>query len=376
MTAANARVCMVSLRGTNKHVAWCTNYEFEDVVCSIDAVELFNLVPGRAYDARQWIVRRLPWRPGVRLLTPHMNPGLQPIVLQKDYDLFAFFCMNPADLIHLAAIKGWKDRCRKRICYVAEFYVGWEEEFAFHLSLLKDFDVVALCYGDSVRAVQSTISTSCHHVPLGVDILRFSPYPNTVERCIDVYSMGRRVERVHDAFLAMAAREKLFYVYDTVPSMLLRPENHRQHRDLVASCAKRSRLFVAYPAKIDTPGDSRGQSEGGARFFEGAAAGAVLIGQTPSSVEFAENFDWPDAVVDIGATEESVQAALGSLLRQPERMHALSRKNAVHAIRHFDWCYRWKEMLRILGMDPLPGLKARQELLAELAEAADASHAP
>ena len=52
MTAANARVCMVSLRGSNKHVAWCTNYEFEDVVCSIDDVELFNLVPGRAYNAQ------------------------------------------------------------------------------------------------------------------------------------------------------------------------------------------------------------------------------------------------------------------------------------------------------------------------------------
>ena len=29
----------MSLRDTNKHAAWCSNYEFEDVICEVDEVD-------------------------------------------------------------------------------------------------------------------------------------------------------------------------------------------------------------------------------------------------------------------------------------------------------------------------------------------------
>jgi hypothetical protein len=372
-TSTNPRVCLVSLRGANRHAAWCSNYEFEDVICSIDDVDLFSLKPGKAYDARQWIVRRLIWKPGVRQLTPHLNPGLQPVALEKDYDLFAFVCMNPADLIYLSAIKGWKDRCRKKICFMVEFYAGWLKEYEFHLSLLKDFDQIVLCFSGSVAAVQAAVGKPCHHVPLGADVFRFSPYPNPPERCIDVYSMGRRVESTHQALLRMAARREIFYLHDTIPGVLVQPRDHRQHRDLVANCAKRSRFFVTYPAKVDAADETRGQSEVGARFFEGAASGAVLVGQSPAIPAFARDFDWPDAVVDIGTTEESLLAALARFRADPECARALGRKNAVEAMRRFDWGYRWRDMLRMVGLEPTSRLTQRTKQLNQLAAMADAA---
>lgn len=370
-SSTNSRVCLVSLRGANKHAAWCSNYEFEDVICGIDDVDLFSLQPGKAYDARQWFVRRLIWKPGVRQLTPHLNPGLQTVTLEKDYDLFTYVCMNPADLIYLSAIKGWKDRCRKKICFMVEFYAGWLKEYDFHLSLLRDFDHVVLCFSGSVSAVQGAVGKPCHHVPLGADVFRFSPFPNPPERCIDVYSMGRRIESTHEALLKMAARRELFYIHDTIPGLLVQPRNHRQHRDLVANCAKRSRFFVTYPAKVDVADETRGQSEVGARFFEGAATGAVLIGQAPTIPAFAKDFDWPDAVVDIGTTEESLVAALAKFKADPEHARVLGRKNAVEAMRRFDWSYRWKEMLRIVGLEPTPRLTQRAKQLNQLAAMAE-----
>ena len=187
--------------------------------------------------------------------------------------------------------------------------------------------------------------------------------------------MGRRVESTHDALLKMAVRRELFYIYDTIPGLLIQPRDHRQHRDLVANCAKRSRFFVTYPAKVDVAEETRGQSEVGARFYEGAATGAVLIGQAPTIPAFAKDFDWPDAVVDIGTTEESLVAALAKFKTDPERARALGHRNAVEALRRFDWGYRWREMLRIVGLEPTPRLTQRGKQLNQLAAMAESEPA-
>jgi hypothetical protein len=366
------RVCLVSLRGANQHAAWCSNYEFEDVICAVDDVDLFSLKPGKAHEARRWLLRRLIWKPGARQLTPYLNPGLQPVVIERDYELFTYVCMNPADLIYLSAIKGWKERCRKKICFMGEFYAGWLKEYGFHLGLLKDFDHVVLCFSGSVGAVQSAVGKPCHHVPLGVDAFRFSPFPNPPVRCVDVYSMGRRVEAMHEALLKLAAQRDCFYIYDTIPGPLVQPRNHRQHRDLVANCARRSRFFVTYPAKVDAADETRGQSEVGARFYEGAAAGAVLLGKAPTVPAFAKEFHWPDAVMDIGSTEQDLHAILASLRKDPERFERTSRLNAVEALRRFDWSYRWRELLGIVGIQPRSQLLERQRQLQQLADSAAA----
>jgi hypothetical protein len=359
---------MVSLRGVNRHAAWCSNYEFEDVACDVDDVDLYSLEPGSAYETRQWLARRLIWRQGLRVLTPLLNPGLRELRIDRDYDLFVFVCMNPADLIYLNAVRGWKTRCAKKICFMVEFYAGWLKEYAYHLSLLHEFDDVALCFSGSVSAVTSAASRPCQHVPLGADVFRFSPFPDPPERSIDVYSMGRRVEPIHDVLRTMAARKEIFYIYDTLPGTLIQPRDHRQHRDLLASCAQRARFFVTYPAKVDADDERRGQSEVGARFYEGAAAGAVLIGQAPTIPAFAQDFSWPDAVVDVGSAENTLRETLSALEANPARTQALRRTNALEAIRRFDWGYRWRQLLEIAGLPPTPALLARERKLQQLAE--------
>jgi len=370
--APPARVCIVSLRGINKHAAWCSNYEFEDVAASVDAVDLITLEPGSGYEARQWFARRMIWKPGLRRLSPFLNPGLKKVVIDRDYDLFVFVCMNPSDLIYLSAVEGWKERCKKRICYMVEFYSGWVNEYAYHLSLLRDFDVVTQSFSSCVDTVRKAAGRPCEAVPLGVDTLRYTPLPDPPPRSIDIYSMGRRVESAHLALLEKARKRELFYIYDTIPGLNITPRDYVQHRELTANFGKRSRFFIAYPAKVDTAEETRGASEVGARFFEGAATGAVLLGQAPTVAAFARDFHWPDALVDLGATPESVDAFFATLSRDAERYAAAGRRNAVEALRRFDWVYRWKELLRLAGLAPLPQLTARERHLEELAARAAA----
>ena len=364
---SQARICLISLRGTNSHAAWCSNYEFEDVICGVDDVDLFSLRPGKSFRTKEWIARRLVWRRGLRELIPYVNPGLQTVTLQHDYELFVYICMNPADLIYLSAVKGWKERCKTKICVMVEFYSGWVREYGFHLSLLQDFDRVVTSFGGSVDAIGKAVGRPCHHVPLAADLRRFSPYPDPPGRRIDVYSIGRRFDPEHRALLKLASRKEIFYVYDTVPGLLIQPTDYREHRDLVANCIQRARFFVAYPAKVDEIDETRGQSEVGARFFEGAAGGAVLVGRPPTASAFTQDFDWRDAVVDVGSSEDSLAAALSPFISDPERTTALGRKNAVEALRRFDWGHRWQRILEIAGLQPQPRLEARLARLDRLA---------
>jgi len=179
--------------------------------------------------------------------------------------------------------------------------------------------------------------------------------------------MGRRIESAHEALLAHARRRDLFYIYDTIPGLNITPRDYVQHRELVANFGKRARFFIAYPAKVDTAEETRGASEVGARFFEGAATGAVLLGQAPTVQAFQDDFHWQDAIVDLGSTAESVDAFLSTVQRDADRYAAAGRRNAIEALRRFDWAYRWKELLRLAGIAPHPKLLAREQRLNELA---------
>ena len=366
----DSRICMVSLRGLNHQAAWCSNYEFEDVICAVDDVDLLTLGRGWANSLREWTVKRLIWRPGLHQLAHRLNPGVNSVALEKDYEAFVFICMNPSDLLYLNGVAGWKERCKVKICFIAEFYAGWLEEYRFHLRLLEHFDHVFFCFSGTVQTVEDFVGRPCHHVPLAADVLRFTPYPDPPLRSIDVYSMGRRADAMHQILLGMAQREGLFYIYDTIPGLLIQPRDHRAHRDLVANVAKRSRYFVTFPAKVDCADETRGQSEVGARFFEGAAAGSVMIGRSPSSPAFCELFDWPDAVVETQPDGSDVAKVLSKFDAEPERLQEISRRNAHQALIRHDWAHRWKQILDIVRLQPLPALEMRERHLTQLAKLA------
>ncbi|MFN0171037.1 MAG: glycosyltransferase [Bryobacteraceae bacterium] len=138
----------------------------------------------------------------------------------------------------------------------------------------------------------------------------------------------------------------------------------------------RSRMFVAYPAKVGQDDETGGQSEVGARYFEGAAAGALLIGRAPTTPLFNEYFGPEEALIDLGSSAAEATDVVAGLLRQPERLRAIGRRNATKALRRFDWSYRWQTILRQVGEDPLPPLLERLNRLSELADDAESSACP
>jgi len=361
----NPRICLFSQRHLQRHVSRCAEYEFEDVICGIDKIELLAPQPSGLFLAGQKIANRI----GRHFSVAIANPRIQKLHLNKAYDLFIAICQSPGDLLSLDAVRGWKQHCEKSVCWLPEVWPGEIHKFRGHLKVLSKFDHVVLNCSSSVKPVQDVVKSICHYLPPGIDTIRFSPYPNPPLRSIDVYSMGRKASLTHQALLKMAQKRKIFYIYDTFENMkTLLP---RDHRILVANIAKRSRYFVANAPKINRQSETHGQSGLSYRFLEGAASGTVMIGEPRENEEFARHFNWPDAVIHVPYDAENIAEILAELDSQPERLAEIRKNNVVQTLLRHDYVYRWRDILDIVGLEPLPALLRREERLRELAQMAN-----
>jgi hypothetical protein len=364
---------MPSARGFRRRAFQFALYEAQDVLANTADVEFVSLMPraGAGFWLRERWQRRLLYRDISKRLV-FANPGLERVRITQEYDLFVAVCQNYWDLLSINAIDGWKDRCRTSVCWLDEFWVADLPYSRYWLHALKQFDHIFIGCEGSVDAISRAIGRRCHWIGGGVDTIRFTPYPRAPSRVIDVYGIGRSTDGVHKALQRTAAADGLFYLHDTVRGSDLEPFDHREHRELIASVAKRSRYFVVAPGKVDMPGETHGQIEIGYRYYEGSAAGAVLIGQAPDCPSFRARFDWPDAVIEVSPDGSDVVKILTDLQAEPERLSEISRRNAVEALLRHDWLYRWKQIFEVAGLSLSPRMAARERRLTELARLAPA----
>jgi hypothetical protein len=354
---------MFSMRNLTRHVSRCGGYEFEDVVCDCDEVDMLAPVAPQPR-GKNMITRRIDAIPRER-----GRPFDRKIRVAREYDLFFAFCLNPHDLRCLTHINGLHDRCRRSVCVIGEIWPSKVAECSDALKALRHFDQIFSTLRSSVDLIAESTGRPCHFMPLGVDALRFCPFPDNPARSIDVYNMGRRAVDEHLALMASAERGKMFYVYDTVADFDVR--DPREHRVLLANLVKRSRYFIAHPAKFKSLAETDGIQELGARFFEGAAGGAVMIGKAPRCAAYDSCFDWPDAVIPTSDDGHQIVASIAELDAQPQRLTQIRQNNIIHSLGRRDWAYRWRQTLDCVGLPATTRLVEREQRLNQVAKAVE-----
>jgi Glycosyl transferases group 1 len=365
--ASSARIAVLTSRAFSRMAFQCGHLEAQDVLADCGEVDLIELQAEPGFPRRQQWIRRLMYRDVTRRLA-YANPGLRPVRLTGQYDAIVVMCQTYWDFLNVNAIEDWKDHCRTSICWIDELWASSLPLYKYWLRSLRRFDHVVVGMNGTVAPLSDALGQACHYVPGAVDAIRFSPFPDPPDRAIDVYSVGRRWNGLHATLLRRAEANGAFYVYDTLQTGESQTADHRQHRNLYANTAKRSRFFVVAPGKVNVPEETRGQIEVGFRYYEGAAAGAVMIGQPPECEAFRAMFDWPDVVVRVNADGSNVDGVLGSLMAQPGLLQEISQRNAEGALLRHDWIHRWKRIFEIAGVRPPQGMQAREIRLKELAE--------
>ena len=362
-------VLLLSLRKVEDVVAYCAQYEFEDVISSVMDAETAIPETLHTVELSRKAYKLLRYLSGSRELAGAVVRPLAPRDRHGEYDLFLPVFSHPHQLFALSCVPDWRKRCRKAVCFVVE---AWAELLpGYLLELLSEFDHVFIAAQHVIGTVSKLIGRPCTYMPQGVDALRFCPWPDPPVRSIDVCNIGRRSPVTHGKLLERARQGGFFYYYDTIKPAAKEVTFHvssgPEHRLLLASLLKRSRYFIANRARANQPELTRGRDEIAGRFFEGAAAGTIMLGDPPSIEEFRSRFDWPDAVVPMPFDAPGVLDRIEELEADPGRQERIRKENVANALLRHDWVHRLRTMLEAVEVAPPPRMLAREARLASLA---------
>ena len=368
------KVLLLSQRRVADLVAFCLAYEFEDVFAAVTGAQRVDVtdLPALEFYRRAYKLFRL--ASGSPRLAHLLAPSPRSkVVLEYDFELFFPIFSNIYELYSLATIPNWRQRCRKAACFITEADLLPQ----YPLELLSTFDHVFLASSHSVQDVARMTGRPCTYLPPAVDVPRFTPSSLDQSRPIYVCNIGRRSPITHQALLEVAERQQVFYYYDTVAATgfdlkqrTFRVDNPREHRGMLATILKHSCYFVANRSRVNQPEFTAVRDVISARFYEGAAAGTVMIGEAPRSEEFKQQFNWPDAVIHVPFDCPDIDNILADLNRDPERLRTIRRNNAREAALRHDWLRRIQVVFDTLGLTPTEEMRARAQRLDRIASQA------
>jgi hypothetical protein len=380
--APEPRALCVSHRDIAPVISRCLRYEFEDLIGAMDAVDVIapadTPAPTSAGTPAQKAVHTVRWlavktlrRLMVKLegTLPFTGLRRRPSGLKHDYELLLITTESIYDLYDIGPCAMWRSLARVSICQIDEIYVKDLPALGDLLKILKRFDHILVGQPGTVEALSAATGRPCHYLAPSTDTLKFCPYPTAPERVIDFYAMGSCPPETHKALLRMAEAGDWFYLYNTASNC---PVSYADHRSHVAELIKRSRFFLANAARWHDPERTGGQQVLGFRFFEGSAAGTVLIGDAPFSDEtFKALFDWPDAVIPLPCNSGDVAEVIAELDADPSRLERASKNNVANSLRRHDHVHRWGQVLAIAGLKETSAMENRRRELEEAAASID-----
>lgn len=353
---------ILSCRASRLTMSRGLTFEFEDVVVDADLTAHMETaaVPTES-------VRRLAWRAhrAGRLVLDRSKPGPD----GADELVFAM-AQSPTDLADHMVFAPMIRAGGSSAAYIEEMWVKNVPLQPDVRRFLAEFDHVFVGCEGTVESLGEHLQTPVSYLPPSVDMDRFAadPWPATA---IDVYAMGRRHPQLHDALQRWAdADQHRFYLYDTF-SGNVPIADHAQHRRKLADIIRRSRFFLANEAKVDEPNHTGHQSEVGYRFFEGAAAGAVMVGLSITAPAFERLFGWDEPVVTVDPSGDDIAERLKELDQDAGRRDAIRRRNAAGSLRTHDVAHRWRQVLDTLGLEVPAGVTERIDRLADRADHVD-----
>lgn len=364
-TPARSTPSVVVLSQSSMHVVPYLSAiaEIEDTLVDMLGADLVSLQPagGRWADT----VRE---RQRLRKLAGRWTATrpLQLDTVQRHHDVGVVIVNNLHQLGMLEALPHWRTYADRWVVFITEIWPSFvDSSLATLQRVVPCFDHVFTTMRWTVERLSAISGVPWTFVPHPVDVLHV-PFYTDDHRNIDVANFGRRGEVQHATLAAWCERTDRFYQYDTGMPIIT---DHRQHRaHYVEQCA-RSKVFVSNFARFDQRDLHGGNVEFGLRYFEGLAAGTIMLGEHPAPERVREVIGDAPGIFDFAADATEMPAELLDLLADTaacDRVHAAHR---ALALRRHDVAHWWSSVVDTTGLPPAAGHHERLQRLEAAAAA-------
>ena len=364
------RVLIVSTRRVSNLLGSGPIYEFEHAIAGLEGADVIEIDD---HDGSWYMKLAQRVNTAVRLATRgrigHRGPIPWPADgrVERDYELTLLMTDTVFNMRYLNLVRHARERSRRVLMYVPEV---WPEVFESARLGRQNFSLVDHFFIGTVSSVERLANVSGRGVtalPASVSTLRFLPTLRWRERPVDLAWPGRRLEPMHTDLMRLTGKPGWLYYYDGFSGAWA--EDPIVQRDWLAGLMMRTRFAIGHHARAGQPELHRGNLQVPGRFFEGAAAGAVLVGSPPDSTDWQSCGAWPDAIIPMALEHPGADRLLLDLAADIPRMEAASRRNVIESLRRNDCAHRWAKMLDTVGAERGHALERHLALLEERAQA-------
>lgn len=321
---------------TNRAVYRLVSYgmvaDFEDRIAEASDADVIPVaLPSRRATVDALLARR---RPPSRVSAPRAH-----------YDVCVFVAMGPDWLPSLRLVRNLRSIASRIVVYLFDCWLSDLDVVSKHAATWSLVDDVFVSFSHAVDGYARVLDCNVHYLPQAIDPRWFRG--DRDRRPIDVLSIGRRRESVHQELLRLAQEQDLFYYFQTAraPQAI----DLRDNQFLLGRLCQNARLHVSWSVDATNP-QRRGESTAiTARWFESAASGAVVVGSPPRTAEFARLFPYPEFVRELDpATPADTEAVVMDALARNDR----SERQALadHVRNAHSWSRRWAQIIETCGI--------------------------
>ncbi|HZH38903.1 MAG TPA: hypothetical protein VEX17_02445 [Bacillales bacterium] len=216
--------------------------------------------------------------------------GLRAFIPRVGYDLKGdvlwVILMGPENF-NLDLFKNWDRGVGIKILYLFDTF---ESQLPSLRRVLEStqWDLTITSFQGAIPFLEEHTQRKWYAVPQGVKLERFQPVAKE-EKVISFCAYGRRLEKVHNSIKDYCLQTGKYYDYttSTAPQPQINPREYYGH---YAWHLSHSFFTFCWPVELTNPNRVLTFSPITCRWFEAAASGTVILGQTPNDPSFNNFF--------------------------------------------------------------------------------------
>ncbi|MEX0268731.1 glycosyltransferase [Leptolyngbyaceae cyanobacterium UHCC 1019] len=334
------------LHASHNHVGWSVSYSLEDTLAAVCNVHFLHPIQNKGI---AYFKPKEPDRPD---LITRVYQALSKSWFELDRlptladgpNVLLVVGLKPRFLLSIFALKHLLDQFDLRVGYLLDGF----EPAQLNRPALPKLDHLFVISPSLAKEVEQIHSIKTSFLPLATNTFPLAEYQS--QRSIDILSYGRTNKPVH-ALLQQFNQpgSQRLYVHSTFSGAEV--YDVRDHIALLNRLLERSKISLCFEG--GHLHRFRGRSPLLYRWFEGWAAGCVIVGKKPLDRGVERLMGWQDSTLGIPENPNEVIPFFEALLQDESRLQEISWRNYVECRLRHDWRYRLRDLFEKLQL-PLP----------------------